>query len=288
MPNHSDRDAMGNLSARQRDIAERGSYARRIRGARRADRAGRSRGARPVASPLGPHPSYHGRTVSWVAVGLMVGRLHHRRPGAHLRPRRADLVGCSGLAPAWPCSACSSPSPPTCSRTGTKPPTLPAHRRRRPGAGSVGSAGYARIRGRSPAPAPELKLTPDDVRLLTLAGAGADRGAGAGRAASPAHAPQAGRRPARHDQRARPLARAGRLRPARRGIPRRRSSARTGIRVRPPRSSTGRTPPACCRSRSGRTTRSGGASSAPGASAGTTATRRSATRCSPSCGPRDR
>ena len=52
-------------------------------------------------------------------------------------------------------------------------------------------------------------------------------------------------------------------------------------------SSTGRTPPACCRSRSGRTTRSGGARSGPGACAGTRAIRTSASgaREDPAEGP---
>ena len=47
------------------------------------------------------------------------------------------------------------------------------------------------------------------------------------------------------------------------------SNGRTGTRPSRRRSSTGRTPPACCRSRSGRTTPSGGAGSGPAVCAGT-------------------
>ena len=71
-----------------------------------------------------------------------------------------------------------------------------------------------------------------------------------------------------------------------------RSRRPTGARAWPPatprRSSTGRTPPACCRSRSGRGSRSAAATSAAAGSAGTTSPRQRSTRCAHGCTPRAR
>lgn len=62
MPNHSERDALdnpraGNVTSQSEAAMQDASV---VQG-----------GQNQPPSSLGPHPSYHGRTISWVAVGLM-------------------------------------------------------------------------------------------------------------------------------------------------------------------------------------------------------------------------
>ncbi len=71
MPNHSDRDAMANPSAGY--VTSQSEAAMQNASVVPGEQTGQGGVAAPgqSASSLGPHPSYHGRTVSWVAVGLM-------------------------------------------------------------------------------------------------------------------------------------------------------------------------------------------------------------------------
>ena len=127
---------------------------------------------------------------------------------------------------------------------------------------------------RSPAPAPQLTLTQDEARLMTLRAQGFI-GADGRRGGVPGMLRRLG---AVQLDTISVLARSHELVAyARLGaIPRPQSSGPTGI-LRPPTpSSTGHMPRACCRWKSGPITRSGGARSPSAGSAGTRVTRRSA------------
>ncbi len=166
MPNHSDRDAMANPSAG--DVTSQSEAAMQDASVVPGEQTGQDGVAAPgqSASSLGPYPSYHGRTVSWVAVGLMsVGFIFG---GLGL------ILGHGGPTwwPFWVGLGVAVLGLLVSLATNTlrrlvlnRPPAVGG--RERPGPG-VGSGGYAPFVARSPAPVPELKLTADDVRLLTL------------------------------------------------------------------------------------------------------------------------
>ena len=71
MPNHSDRDALDNPSAG--NVTSQSEAAMQDASVVPGGQTGQGGVTAPGLPPsaLGPHPSYHGRTVSWVAVGLM-------------------------------------------------------------------------------------------------------------------------------------------------------------------------------------------------------------------------
>jgi hypothetical protein len=62
VPNHSERDALDNPPA--------GNVTSQSEAAMQDASVVQGGQSQPPSS-LGPHPSYHGRTISWVAVGLM-------------------------------------------------------------------------------------------------------------------------------------------------------------------------------------------------------------------------
>ncbi len=71
MPNHSDRDAMTNPPAG--NVTWQSEAAMQDASVVPGEQTGQGGAVAPGQSPssLGPYPSYHGRTVSWFAVGLM-------------------------------------------------------------------------------------------------------------------------------------------------------------------------------------------------------------------------
>ena len=71
MQNHPDRDAVGSTPAG--NVTSQSEAAMQDASVVPGGQTGQAGVAAPgqSASSLGPHPSYHGRTVSWVSVGLM-------------------------------------------------------------------------------------------------------------------------------------------------------------------------------------------------------------------------